>query len=105
MPNRIGVGGDFESFGIVYLEANSFGKPVIGGRSGGVPEAISDGVSGVLVDPEDLGELRSAIKRLLEDEELRLKLGSAGYTRVIEEFTWPTIVSRLRPFWVRCISG
>jgi len=105
MPNRIGIGGDAEGFGIVYLEANSYGKPVIGGRSGGVPDAISDGVSGFLVDPEDPIELKSTIKRLLEDERLRQDIGLAGYKRVVEKFTWPKVVSRLRPFLERCISG
>lgn len=104
MPNRSGRDGDIEGFGIVYLEANLYGVPVIGGNSGGVPDAVSHGVSGFLVDPYDCDELRVTIERLLGNAALRNKMGRAGYKRVIEQFTWPTIVCKLRPFLQRCAS-
>src|SRR5206468_3076535 len=63
MPNR-SEGADFEGFGIVFLEAAASGKPAIGGRSGGVTEAIDEGRTGLLVDGTDLGELASAIREL-----------------------------------------
>lgn len=54
-----------EGFGLSYLEAASFGLPSVAGRSGGVPEAIADGESGLLVPPEDAGAFAAAVERLL----------------------------------------
>ena len=87
MPARE-INGDFEGFGIVYLEANLSGKPVIAGRSGGVSDAVSDGVSGLLVDPEDLEALATAIKTLSTDSAYREKLGQQGRVRALENFSW-----------------
>ena len=56
--------GDFEGFGIVYLEANSYSKPVIAGDSGGVRDAVKDGVNGLLVNPESVEEIKNAIIKL-----------------------------------------
>ena len=86
MPSRE-IDGDVEGFGIVFLEAAVFKKPVIGGRSGGVPEAVVDGVTGLLVEPENVEEIAKALARLLADEMLRKKLGEGGYERVNREFT------------------
>ena len=65
---------DYEGFGMVYLEANACGKPVIGTRTGGVAESILEGVSGFIVDPKDILQTRLAIHRLLTDIDLRKKL-------------------------------
>ena len=86
MPSRE-IDGDVEGFGIVFLEAGVFRKPVIGGRSGGVPEAVVDGVTGLLVEPENVEEIAKALARLLADEMLRKKLGEGGYERVKREFS------------------
>ena len=67
------LGGDFEGFGIVYLEANAHGKPVVGTRSGGVPEAVGDGSSGLLVPPESPEAIREAVGTLIRDRERQLK--------------------------------
>jgi phosphatidylinositol alpha-1,6-mannosyltransferase len=79
---------DFEGFGIVYLEAAAAGKAAIGGRNGGVPEAISDGETGLLVGGDDAAELARALRSLCEDHELRQRLGRAARARVLREFTW-----------------
>lgn len=79
--------GDAEGFGIVFLEANAAGKAVIGGRSGGIPDAIVEGETGLLVDPVDPKAVRDAIHRLLEDRDLAERLGSQGRRRVLEGFT------------------
>jgi len=76
-----------EGFGLVYLEANCFGKPVVGGDVGGVSEAIEDGVSGLLVDSQDPQSIAAALNRLLADRELRERLGRQGRRRVLEKFT------------------
>lgn len=89
MPSRfIEKKGDVEGFGLVFLEANFFGKPVIAGRSGGISDAVIDGVTGLLVNPEDSTEIANAIIKLLENHELARKLGEQGRKRVLEEFTW-----------------
>jgi phosphatidylinositol alpha-1,6-mannosyltransferase len=90
MVNRREENGDLEGFGIVFLEANSAGKPVIGGRSGGAVEAIVDGVTGYLVNPDDSNELAEKLRTLLANKELRETLGGAGARRAREEFKWST---------------
>ncbi len=80
--------GDVEGFGIVYLEANSFGKPVIGTRSGGVPDAVVDGKTGLLVEEKNSDALADAIIRLAKDAALAGKLGAQGCERVKQEFQW-----------------
>ncbi|NCP17457.1 glycosyltransferase family 4 protein [Candidatus Kuenenbacteria bacterium] len=84
-------GDDTEGFGIVYLEANSFGKPVIAANVGGVPDAVEDGVSGLLVNPENEDEIAGAIIKLFCDDNLREKLGRQGKARAEEKFNWPKI--------------
>lgn len=94
MPSRE-IEGDFEGFGIVYLEANLSGKPVIAGESGGVGDAVIDGYNGLLVNPEDVFSIQGAITRLISDPILRNKLGEQGRTRAINEFNWEEQVSKL----------
>jgi phosphatidylinositol alpha-1,6-mannosyltransferase len=92
MPSReIPEKGDIEGFGITYLEANAFGKPVIGGKSGGVSEAVIDGVTGLLVDPCDVEAIAGACVRLLGDPELAGRLGDQGRDRIRREFNWDAI--------------
>lgn len=86
-PNRID-GHDVEGFGIVFLEAAAAGLPVIGGNSGGVPEAIAADVTGLLVSGTDAEELTAAIARLTDDPSLRSAMGRAGRDRVRREFSW-----------------
>lgn len=95
MPNRV-HNGDFEGFGIVFLEAAAAGRPVIGGRSGGVPEAVAEGETGFLVTGEDAGELAAALDALLANPERRQRLGAAGRARVQTQFTWQASANRLR---------
>jgi phosphatidylinositol alpha-1,6-mannosyltransferase len=96
MPSRLPAGGFAgEGFGIVYLEAGAYGKPVIGGNVGGAPDAILDGVTGLLVDPLDELALAEAITTLLLDRQLADRLGAAGRRRA-EEHAWPAIVARVQ---------
>jgi phosphatidylinositol alpha-1,6-mannosyltransferase len=88
MPVRKLENGDVEGFGIVYLEANCYGKPVVAGRSGGAVEAVEDGVNGLLVDPQSINEIADAIVRLLKNPVLAHGLGEAGRLRVAEKFNW-----------------
>jgi glycosyltransferase involved in cell wall biosynthesis len=77
----------FEGFGLVYLEAGAYGLPVIGTRSGGVADAVKDGETGLLVDPQDIGGLAEAMLRLLQDADLAQRLGRAN-RRWAETLTW-----------------
>jgi glycosyltransferase involved in cell wall biosynthesis len=67
-----------EGFGIAYLEASSFGLPVVGHAIGGVPEAVRDGETGLLVQPGDPRALTEALRQLVLDRELRERLGANG---------------------------
>lgn len=95
MPNRVD-NGDFEGFGIVFLEAAAAGRPVIGGRSGGVPEAVEEGQTGLLVGGTDAAELARGLDVLLSDEQRRRRMGEAGRLRVEQRFTWEASAAGLR---------
>ncbi len=77
-----------ESFGIVQLEAMASRRPVVSSRlNTGVDYVNQDGVTGILVPPKDVGALRNALNRILDDPELGRKMGEAGRLRVEKEFT------------------
>lgn len=85
-----------ESFGIVYLEAWMCSKPVIGCRGGAVESVISHNQDGILVDPRNSSDLSQALLRLLDDSELRTRLGTNGREKTIEYHTWNKVVDRLQ---------
>ncbi|OCT16156.1 group 1 glycosyl transferase [Paenibacillus pectinilyticus] len=86
--------GDAEGFGIVYLEAASTGVPVIAGRSGGALEAVLDGVTGVLVDPDSHAEIVESVILLARDEEIRERLVQAGYQRAKSFFQYEVLTEK-----------
>jgi phosphatidylinositol alpha-1,6-mannosyltransferase len=86
-----------EGFGIVFLEAAACGVPQIAGRSGGAHEAVSDGETGFVVEPDDVDAVRQAIARLVDDEALRARMGAAARRRAVEEFSYERLVARLAP--------
>lgn len=95
MPSRLPAGGYAgEGFGIAFMEAGAYGKPVVAGGVGGAVDSVSDGESGLLVDPLDPVAVADAITRLLVDPELAARLGEAGRRRAAS-FAWPRIVERL----------
>lgn len=96
MPARTRLGGiDVEGLGIVYLEAQACGVPVIAGTSGGAPETLTAD-SGIVVDGRDIQALSSSIIALLEDPELRAQMGAAGRRHVQEHWSWDDLGGRLR---------
>lgn len=86
---------DVEGFGLVFLEANACGTAVIGSTSGGIADAVEDGVTGLLVPPADPGALATATLRLLQDPDLRRRLGEQGRARVLRDFTWERMATQL----------
>jgi len=95
---------DVESFGLVYLEAWSCGKPVIGGRTGPQASVIDDGVDGFLVDPHDAGELADVIQRLLHDPERARQAGEAGRRKALRSYTWDRVVDRAEALYQSLLS-
>jgi glycosyltransferase involved in cell wall biosynthesis len=89
MPSRA------ESFGIVYLEAWLYGKPVIGARAGGVPDIIADGVDGWLVNFDDASQIAQAIQHLLGDPAQAAAMGAHGHAKVEQYYTWDRIYGLL----------
>lgn len=89
------VKGDFEGFGLTYLEANACSKPAIGGRTGGVPEAIIDGKTGIIVNPKSIEEISQALITILFNAGLAQKMGEAGRLRVEKELNWRIVASKM----------
>jgi len=81
------VDGAFEGYGMVFLEAGAVGLPVIGGNHGGVPEAVLHGKTGFLVEPFCPTDLTKALTTLLDNRELRKRMGNSG-RRLAATRTW-----------------
>lgn len=89
MPCRTRGGGlDVEGLGIVYLEASACGVPVVAGRSGGAPETVIDGRTGLVVDGTAVGEVADAVAGLLTDRPRASSMGVAGRNWVLERWRW-----------------
>jgi phosphatidylinositol alpha-1,6-mannosyltransferase len=86
---------DIEGFGIVYLEAGLFGKPVIGSHSGGVTDAVLDRKTGFLVDPLNVKEISETMILLLQDTVLAKRLGEEGRNRVLSQFTTSAVAQKV----------
>lgn len=91
----ISIPGDVEGFGIVFLEAALFCVPSVSTKLGGIPDAVSDGESGLLVGPGDWQAFAEAVLALTEDEELCRDLGRRARRRALE-FDWHIISNRCR---------
>ena len=84
-----------EGFGISLVEASACGIPVVAGRSGGIPEAVRDGQTGILVDAERPEAVAEALRRLLAADALRRRMGDAGRRAVLERFNWDRVAADL----------
>lgn len=97
MPCRTRLGGlDVEGLGIVYLEAQACGVPVLAGDSGGAPEALLPGRSGEVVDGREPGAVAAAVSRLLADPAALRAMGAEGRAFVERAYAWDAIGARLR---------
>jgi phosphatidylinositol alpha-1,6-mannosyltransferase len=99
LPN-VELDGDFEGFGMVLLEAQACGRPVIAGASGGTREAMVDGETGLLVDCAERGALAAALARLLDSSVERGVMGGRG-RRWASRFDWEVIAPAAVALWDR----
>lgn len=97
MPCRTRLAGlDVEGLGIVYLEAQACGTPVLAGRSGGAPESLLDGETGVVTDGSCPTTVGDALLDLLSDPDGRVAMGTAGRAFVERHYAWPVVTDRFR---------
>jgi phosphatidylinositol alpha-1,6-mannosyltransferase len=95
LPNRE-IDGDIEGFGMVLLEAQACGRPVIAGQSGGTSETMRVGVTGEIVDCTSPQPLAATVVRLMSDSAMREAMGLEARRRVVELFDWDTLASKAR---------
>jgi phosphatidyl-myo-inositol dimannoside synthase len=91
-----------EGFGLVFLEAMAFAKPVVGASCGGTVDVVQDGVNGLLVKPRDSESLAAALRQLLENDALRQQLGSRGADIVGKRYTFEIFESELERLLEQC---
>ncbi len=96
MPSRDLYGHPIEGLGLVYFEAGLGELPAIGSTTGGIPEAIADGETGLLVNPEEPDQIAAALVRLLSNEDFAAQLGKAARARVLRDFTWDRVAERFQ---------
>jgi phosphatidylinositol alpha-mannosyltransferase len=87
-----------ESFGIVLLEAMALGKPIIATSNEGYASVVTHGEQGLLVPPKNIEALAEALKRLIEDNPLRSKLGAKGLVTV-QSYDWPLVARRVLDYY------
>ena len=90
MPDRV------EGFGISLVEAAACGLAVVAGRTGGIPDAVREGETGLLVNPDNLDEICSAIQCLLDDSERAARMGRAGRRAVEDYYNWDRVAADLQ---------
>lgn len=94
LPSRI-VDRDIEGFDTTFTEAEACGEPSIGGPTGGIVEAVVDGKTGLLVDPDSPDEIARATISLLTDPDLASRIGAAAKRRVTADFQYAQIAKNL----------
>jgi phosphatidyl-myo-inositol dimannoside synthase len=96
MPCRTRLAGaDVEGLGIVFLEAAACGLPVVAGNSGGAPDAVLDGETGLVVDGRSALFVAESVAALLSDRDQAAAMGERGREWVAEQWSWEHSVSRL----------
>jgi len=84
----------YEPLGIVNLEAMACGTAVVASRTGGIPEVVADGQTGLLVPPGEPEPLAAALNTLVRDPDRAAAMGQAGRKRAVAEFGWPAIAAQ-----------
>lgn len=94
----------FESFGLIFLEAMIFSKPVIGTNIGGIPEVAEDGVSGILIENENSEDLKNALIKLIENKDIRESMGKNGRRIYEEKFTAEIMANKFIDYYKNILS-
>jgi len=95
---------DVEGFGMVILEAAAAGKPCVAVRTGGIPEAVEEGKTGILIEPSNYEAITRAVTSLLRDDTLRFAMGANAQRRTKEQFDWEKIGEKYEALFVRLNS-
>jgi starch synthase len=93
----------YEPLGIVNLEAMACGTAVVGSRTGGIPEVVADGETGLLVPPGEPAPLADALNVLLRDPGRARAMGQAGRKRAVAEFGWPAIAAQTAELYAELV--
>jgi glycosyltransferase involved in cell wall biosynthesis len=93
-----------EGLGTSLLDAMACSRPIVATRAGGIPEIVEDGINGLLVPPRDARALADAILRALGDDDMRARIGAAGYARVTERFTVERMVAGTAAVYQRIVN-
>lgn len=104
MPSRAAGVEYTEGLGIVALEAAAAGRAVVASRAGGIPDAVVDGLTGLLVAPDAAGSLADAIGELLADPDRAKAMGRAGRARVLEQFQWEGCLQAHQNLFMRLVG-
>ena len=96
---------NMESFGVAVLEASSCEIPVVVSRVGGLPEVVDNGSTGFVVNSKDEKDACEAISKLVNDSELRIKMGKSGRARVLEKYDWKVNVDNMLHVYQQVLSS
>jgi glycosyltransferase involved in cell wall biosynthesis len=105
VPSVIAASGDAEGFGMVFIEAQAMGLPVVSTLSGGIPEAVKHGETGLLVSERDPRALAEAILQLMQDQELWQRYSVAGRRHVVDHFDLVRQTGRLEDVFAQLLEG
>jgi phosphatidylinositol alpha-1,6-mannosyltransferase len=103
--SRRADGARVEGFGVALAEASACGLPVIAGQSGGLAEAVHDGETGLVVDPDESAAVAAALQRLLGDQLLGRRLGQGGRKAIETYYNWDRVIRDLREIEAQVSSG
>ena len=96
LPSIVDRWNDTETLGVVLIEAMTFGKPVVASRVGGIPDVVKHNKNGILVAEKDPQALADAIEKLIQEPELRRRLGRNGLQFVKNHYNWKSIIDKTR---------
>ena len=95
----------YEPLGIVNLEAMACGTAVVASRTGGIPEVVADGQTGLLVPPDQPEPLAAALNTLIRDPDRAAAMGQAGRKRAVAEFGWPAIAAQTAALYAELVTS
>ena len=102
MPSVTAANGDSEGLPTVVLEAGALGVPVVGSRTSGIPEAIEDGITGVLTPERDVAALAAALVSILNDKARRARMGEAARLLMEQRFDQRRQTAELETIYDGC---